>query len=66
MAVRQARKDENPHLGEHVFECDDCGFVSMGHQTKANAARRGQEHADEHATGVPMRPMHEFDEEHRK
>jgi hypothetical protein len=49
-----------------TFVCDDCGFQSLKHTSKANAEQRGQEHADEHETGVPMRTIGEFDAEHRR
>lgn len=42
------------------FGCPDCEFTSTGWGTRKAAEERGQQHADEHSTGVPMPELADF------
>lgn len=42
------------------FECKECGFRSVDHDTKKQADARGKEHMEEHETGEAMREIKDF------
>lgn len=49
-----------------TFECKQCGFRSVDHETKKQADARGKEHMEEHDTGKPMREIGEFMADQKK
>lgn len=49
--------------GKANFVCDEprCGFTSAGWDTEDQATARGEQHANEHATGELMQELTEFE-----
>ena len=68
MSVKKNEAGTWDYECEFVGQCGDLAtgipFRSTQWPKKAQAEARGQEHEEEHKTGEPMRPLHEFREEH--